>query len=88
MTDNVTPAPTVIAAYTWRTSGTCFRCGRSEVETAEVGYLAHRSIAACATCLLVMERHREAAAHRYGWPYVPGTPAPEACRGADPGQNP
>lgn len=68
------PAPVVFAAYSWALSGPCFRCSRAGVETAEVGRLPHAGVRACATCVLVMERERERAALRYGWPYVPGTP--------------
>lgn len=83
-----TPAPTVIAAYTWTPGGTCYRCRRGGVETAEVGHLPHRSVSACATCVLLMEREREEAAARYGWPYAPGTPAPHGERGSGAGRNP
>lgn len=74
-----TPVEQIIAAYEWELSCRCFRCRRDNVETAVVGHLPtgeDGSIRACATCTLVMERAREVAAHRYGWPYQPGTPAP------------
>lgn len=88
MPDSPTPAPAVIAAYSWTPASACFRCGRSGVETAEVGYLPHRSISACATCVLLMEREREAAAERYGWPYAPGTPPTGRPSAPNPGWNP
>jgi hypothetical protein len=76
--DSQTPVELIVAAYDWA-PGRCFRCQRENVETAAVGHLPAAevgAIRACATDTLVMERAREAAADRYGWPYQPGTPTP------------
>lgn len=73
----MTPAEDVIAAYEWA-EGRCFRCGRPDVPTAAVGSLPQETgtveVRACEACVLVLERDRERAALRYGWPYAPGTP--------------
>jgi hypothetical protein len=79
-----TPIAEIIAAYSWTTGSTCFRCG-AEVETAPVGWLVIDeellAVDGCPTCAVVMERERELAALRYGWPYAPGTPVPSAAGG-------
>lgn len=75
----VMPVELVVAAYEWVLGGRCFKCARAGVHTAAVGHLpigAGEAIWACATCTLLMERDRELAAARYGWPYQPGTPEP------------
>jgi hypothetical protein len=76
--DSVTPAEDVVAAYEWET-GACYRCGRVGCPTAAVGTLQQESgtvqVRACERCTLLLERERERAAQRYGWPYSPGTPA-------------
>jgi hypothetical protein len=78
-----TPAGDVFAAYEWSRKGPCYKCGRTDVDTAPVGCINPEAgpvnILACPSCLLLLERQREAAAARYGWPYVPGTPAD--CQG-------
>jgi hypothetical protein len=75
--DATTPAKEVLAAYEW-SAGKCFRCAGPDVPTALVGVLHQRrgtvGIRGCEPCVLAMERARERAAQRYGWPYVPGTP--------------
>jgi hypothetical protein len=79
MATSPTPVEQIVAAYDWAADGRCFRCRRKGIETAVVGHLPvgeAGEIRACATCTLVMERAREAAAERFGWPYLPGTPAP------------
>lgn len=77
-----TPADEIFAVYTWSLGGTCYRCGRNDVETAAVGSVQPAEgpveVSACPSCVLRLERDRERAAHRYGWPYEPGTPA--ECR--------
>lgn len=74
-----TPREDVLAAYEWQ-PGTCYRCGRDAERTAVVGRLLQQQgavpIRACETCTLTLERFREAAAERYGWPYVPGEQSP------------
>lgn len=75
---SLTPRDVVVAAYEW-SAGRCFRCRREEERTAVVGELVQpRSgrvpIRACEPCVVSLERAREIAAERYGWPYVPGTP--------------
>jgi len=81
MTDSAqpfTPVEEVVASYTWIDGHSCFRCRRSDVPTARVGQLLPGGgpidVQACPSCTIVMERQREVAAHRYGWPYHPGTP--------------
>lgn len=70
-----TPIEQIVTAYDWE-PGRCFRCQCRDVDTATVGHLGAegRPVRACATCTLILERAREAAADRYGWPYRPGTP--------------
>jgi hypothetical protein len=74
-----TPPQEIFAAYTWTTGRRCYRCGRVDVETAPVGRLMSSNpavdVPACPSCVLALERMRETAAQRYGWPYHPGTPA-------------
>lgn len=78
---NPTPAAEVLAAYEWTFGPACFRCGRADVDTAPVGQVLPEDgaveVPACPSCTLVLERHREDAAERYGWSYRPGTPADE-----------
>lgn len=77
--DEMTPVAVIITAYTWTMGPPCYRCGRNEVETASVGRILSSDTAvdvpACPSCVLLLERRRETAARRYGWPYAPGTPA-------------
>jgi len=58
---------------------TCYRCRASTEHTAVVGRLTrrreHLPIRACEACTVRLERAREMAAERYGWPYLPGTPS-------------
>lgn len=86
--DEATSEDVVLAAYTW-TAGTCFKCGRRDTRTATVGALPRAAgrltIQACQACVLRLERDREHAAQRYGWPYSPGTTVE---RLPDPGENP
>jgi hypothetical protein len=67
------------AAYTWA-PGSCYRCRRQQEKTAVVGRLPTlpqpAEVRACLDCVLILEYDRERAAHRYGWPYVPGEQAP------------
>lgn len=73
-----TPVADVLSAYLWTPGATCYRCGRSDVETATVGQVTPMpgavDVPACPSCVLVLERERESTARRYGWPYRPGTP--------------
>lgn len=73
-----TPPQEIFAAYTWSTGHLCYRCGRGDVETTPIGRLmsndAALDVPACPSCVLLLERQRETAAHRYGWTYQPGTP--------------
>lgn len=73
-----TAAEEIFAVYTWTTGGVCYRCDRADVETAVVGSVGPDDgtveVKACPSCVLLLERDRERAAHRYGWPYEPGTP--------------
>lgn len=77
--DSLTPLEVVLAAYEWA-AGTCFRCRRPADRTAVVGELVQPRrrgkvpVRACEACVVRLERSREMAAERYGWPYVPGTP--------------
>jgi hypothetical protein len=70
-----TPTTAVLAAYQWAL-GNCFRCSRRGTYTAVVGELRRESdrvaVRACMACVLRLERDREQAARRYGWPYEPG----------------
>lgn len=74
-----TPREQILAAYEW-TVGACFRCGRVGCSVAVIGHLVQMEsslpVRACEECVIRMEREREAAANRYGWPYTPGTPNP------------
>jgi hypothetical protein len=77
--DSLTPPEVVVAAYTWE-PGRCFRCRQEAERTAVVGRLVQPRrgqlpVRACEPCVIRLERSREMAAERYGWPYVPGTPA-------------
>jgi hypothetical protein len=77
--DSLTPHDVVVAAYEWA-PGCCFRCRQESERTAVVGRLAQPlrkqvPVRACEPCVVRLERTREMAAERYGWPYVPGTPA-------------
>ena len=79
-----TPAEQVFAAYSWSLDRPCYRCGRDDVETATVGAVSPDpdeaiDVPACPSCVLALERDREAAARRYGWPYKAGTPAEDRC---------
>nr|BEK68879.1 hypothetical protein KPHV_61060 [Kitasatospora purpeofusca] len=74
-----TPRDVVVAAYQWE-SGRCYRCGVDADRTAVVGRLPRRGldvlVRACEECTVYLERDREQAAARYGWPYVPGDLSP------------
>lgn len=65
----------VIAAYEW-SPGDCYRCARHDENTAALGRLPHGGekveVRACVGCVIALERERQAAAERYGWPYEPG----------------
>lgn len=68
----------IVAAYEWR-PGDCYRCGAKGVPTAIVGEVAPQDsppvkLRACKDCTIALERERDAAAARYGWPYQAGTP--------------
>lgn len=76
---SLTPREKIVAAYEWG-PGRCYRCGAMGDRTAVVGRLVQRSgrvpVRACENCVVRLERSRELAAERYGWPYAPGEQSP------------
>ncbi|MFE1321570.1 hypothetical protein [Kitasatospora phosalacinea] len=72
---SLTPREEIIAAYEWA-PGRCYRCGTKVDRTAVVGRLVQPTakipVRACENCTVRLERSRELAAERYGWPYSPG----------------